>query len=198
MQRVSPDSTSLHVHGVFVDVFEVGVLIIGASGIGKSELALGLLNHGHKLIADDITYFQRNAQNEIIGQCPAPLQDFLEVRGIGILNVRSMFGDQGITIQKQLELLVHIKDTKKIELCDLDRLQGMKRKHKILNIGMPEITIPVAAGRNLAMLVEAAVRNHQLCKQGYNAYDEFMARHKDYLAIDAQAVADDREFLDDD
>ncbi len=177
-------STSLTttMHGVFMDIFGIGVLLTGASGIGKSELALGLINMGHRLVADDAVHFQRMAHESITGSCPALLQDFLEVRGLGILNIRVMYGDKAIKENKRLQLIVNIVAFNAEDLLAIDRLHGMYRSQNILGTKISEVTIPVAPGRNMAALVEGAVRNQVLKLTGYNASDEFIKRQSQLLS----------------
>ncbi|MCK4865007.1 MAG: HPr(Ser) kinase/phosphatase [Gammaproteobacteria bacterium] len=170
-------------HGVFMEVMGIGVLLTGPSGIGKSELALELISRGHRLIADDAPEFKRSAPDTIRGRSPALLKDFLEVRGLGILNIRAMFGDSSIVETKRLRLIVHIdtlldnnnSDTK---IWEIDRIGGSQCKKSILNVDIPEVQIPVAPGRNVAVIIEAAVRNHVLYLNGYNAADDFIKRQQ--------------------
>jgi HPr kinase/phosphorylase len=161
-------------HGVYMEVLGMGVLVTGASGEGKSELALELLSRGHRLIADDATEFSRIAPDIISGACPPALQDFLEVRGLGILNVRNLFGDNSIKKTKYLRLIVHLESMDEERLRSLDRLYGAWRTREVLGMSVPEITLPVAPGRNLAVLVETAVRNHSLRLKGMDATEDFM------------------------
>ncbi len=168
-------------HGVFLDVLGLGVLLTGASGIGKSELALGLINRGHRLIADDAVTFKQIDKETLIGSCPPLLQDFLEVRGLGILNIRVMYGDNAIKQEKRLQLIVHVALFSTEELAQMDRLQGMYRQQSILDVEVPEVTIPLAPGRNIAVLIETAVRNQVLKQHGYLATDEFIARQEQLL-----------------
>ena len=163
-------------HGVFMEVMGTGVLITGDSSIGKSELALELLTRGHRLIADDATEFSRVAPDLLSGTCPEMLQDFLEVRGLGILNVRAMFGASAIKQNRNLRLIVHLQDMD--EAARMDRLQGSRRIRRIQDVEIPEITLPVGPGRNLAVLLEAAVRNHILVSKGYDASKAFIERQK--------------------
>jgi HPr kinase/phosphorylase len=167
-------------HGVFIDVSGVGVLLSGRSGIGKSELALGLINLGHRLIADDSVVFSL-CGDKVIGSCPEVLQDFLEVRGLGILNIRAMFGDTAIKDKKTLQLVINIIQVNQEELYLIDRLQGMHDTCQVLNVVIPEVSIPVAPGRNLAILVEGAVRNHLLKSTGYHSSEEFAKRHQTFM-----------------
>ncbi|MBB71955.1 MAG: hypothetical protein CMF50_06105 [Legionellales bacterium] len=175
---MSNDNTvSVTKHGVFMDVFGHGVLLTGASGIGKSELALNLINRSHRLIADDAVEFSPINEG-IVGRCPPLLQDFLEVRGLGILNIRVMFGDTAIKDAKRLQLIINIVVMDDEALRSMDRLHGMYSEQTILGVAIPEVTIPVAPGRNLATLVEGAVRNQVLKHTGYNASDEFAKRQQ--------------------
>ncbi len=166
-------------HGVFMEVMGTGVLITGDSSIGKSELALELLTRGHRLIADDATEFSRVAPDVLSGTCPEMLQDFLEVRGLGILNVRAMFGASAIKQNRNLRLIVHLQDMD--NAARMDRLHGSRRVRRIQDVEIPEITLPVGPGRNLAVLLEAAVRNHILVSKGYDASEAFIERQKHRL-----------------
>lgn len=168
-------------HGVFMEVMGVGTLITGASSIGKSELALELITRGHRLIADDAPEFAQVTPDALIGTCPEPLQSFLEVRGLGLLNVRAMFGDSAIKTSKYLRLIIHLERMSGKRMQEIDRLQGNRRSRKILDVEIPEITLPVAPGRNLAVLVEAAVRNHILQLKGYDATTDFIERQRRYI-----------------
>jgi HPr kinase/phosphorylase len=165
----------LTLHGVFMEVMAIGVLITGPSGIGKSELALELITRGHRLIADDAPQFSRIAPDIINGTCPEALCDYLEVRGMGIINIRKLYGDSAIKKNKYLKLIVRLEPMSKKQLLHLDRLEGSHNSKNILDIDIPEITLPVAPGRNLAILLECAARNHNLISSGYNAADEFIA-----------------------
>jgi len=166
------------IHGVFMEVMGIGVLLTGPSGIGKSELALELLSRGHRLIADDAPEFRRSAPDTIRGRSPELLKDFLEVRGLGILNVRAMFGDTSIVETKRLRLIVHLDSISENTAWEVDRIGGTLRQRKVLDVDVPEVQIPVAPGRNVAVIIEAAVRNHVLYLNGYNAADDFMQRQQ--------------------
>ena len=163
-------------HGVFMEVMGTGVLITGESSSGKSELALELLTRGHRLIADDATEFARTSPDTLNGTCPEMLRDFLEVRGLGILNVRAMFGASAIKQRRNLRLIVVLQDMD--ETDTIDRLHGSKQTRNIQDVDIPEITLPVAPGRNLAVLLEVAVRNHILNIKGYDASQAFIDRQK--------------------
>ncbi|MEJ2529911.1 MAG: HPr(Ser) kinase/phosphatase, partial [Gammaproteobacteria bacterium] len=166
------------VHGVFMAVFGIGVLITGDSAIGKSELALELINRGHMLVADDTPEFSRIAPDIISGHCPPLLQDFLEIRGLGLLNIRSMFGDSAIKQSKYLSLIIRLKRKKHQEINTVDRLYGSFSEYSLLGLKLPEVTIPIAPGKGIAILVEAAVRQYTQKLHGYNAGDDFVARQR--------------------
>ena len=172
-------------HGVFIEVLGVGVLLTGNAAIGKSELALELISRGHRLIADDAPEFARIAPDIIDGRCPPILSDFLEVRGLGILNIRSMFGDSAIKQHKYLQLIIHLKQLPHDELTKIDRLRGCHSSRMILGLEIAEVTLPIAPGREMAILVEAAARQHIMSLKGYNAADAFIARQQ--AAIDSNS-----------
>ncbi|MEP7181759.1 MAG: HPr(Ser) kinase/phosphatase [Betaproteobacteria bacterium] len=176
LARVLAESTTLH--GVFLDVLEMGVLITGASAIGKSELALELISRGNGLVADDIVELYRISPDTLEGRCPAVLRDFLEVRGIGILNIRTIFGETAVRPRKLLKLMVHLEDHSHEAFSELDRLQVNATFQEILDVPIRKVTIPVAAGRNLAVLVEAAVRNFVLNQRGIDSTKEFIERQQ--------------------
>ena len=169
-------------HGVFMEVHGVGVLLTGSSGIGKSELALELINRGHRLIVDDAPELYRSAPDTIRGTCPPLLRGFLEVRGLGILNIREMFGDSAIKPSKNLRLIVQLLPLDQEQLLELDRLEGSYDTQTILDVEIQEVIIPVAPGRNLAVLVEAATRQYIQLQSGYNASLDFIRRQEKLLA----------------
>src|SRR6185295_10082348 len=174
LARVLAESTTLH--GVFLDVLEIGVLITGASAIGKSELALELISRGNGLVADDIVELYRISPDTIEGRCPTVLKEFLEVRGIGVLNIRTIFGETAVRPRKLLKLMVNLEDHSDEQFSELDRLQVDATFQEILGVPIRKVTIPVAAGRNLAVLVEAAVRNFVLNQRGIDSTKEFIER----------------------
>ena len=165
-------------HGVFLDVFEVGVLLTGASGLGKSELALELISRGHSLVADDAVELHRTAPEVLEGRCPTMLRDFLEVRGLGVLNIRHIFGETSIRPKKQLKLIIQLVPADDDYMKTLDRLSIRTETEAILNVKIRSVVLPVAAGRNLAVLVEAAVRNYILQLRGKDSTKEFLERHQ--------------------
>jgi HPr kinase/phosphorylase len=179
LEKGQADTTT--VHGVFLEVHGMGVLLTGDSGVGKSELALELITRHHRLIADDAAEFSRVGLDTVRGRCPEALRDFLEVRGLGILDIRAMFGDSAIKMSKDLRLIIHLQRLKADALQQLDRLQGSLQSRALLGIEIPVITLPVTTGRNLAVLVEAAVRDHILRRKGYNASEAFISRHQQLM-----------------
>jgi HPr kinase/phosphorylase len=166
------------VHGVFIEVWGVGVLLCGESAIGKSELALELITRGHSLVADDAPNFSRQTPETIIGQCPPILRNFLEVRGLGLLNIAAMYGDWAIRDGMPLDLIIKLAPYNEEMAHEMDRLRGNRGQRTICEIAVPEIVIPVAPGRNLAVLVEAAARNHLLSCKGYDAAEAFISRQQ--------------------
>lgn len=173
------ESTSLH--GVFMEVQGFGVLIKGSAAIGKSELALELISRGHRLIADDIVDFYRVSPERIEGRCPALLQDFLEVRGLGILNIRALFGDNAVKPTKPLDLMIQLELADALNPQDLDRLNANRETETVLDVEVGKVIIPIAAGRNIAVLVEVAVRNHMLLLRGINATRQLTQRQKQMM-----------------
>src|SRR4051794_33454 len=169
-------------HGVFLEVFSIGVLITGEPGSGKSELALELISRGHRLVADDATEFTLIAPDVIDGNCPDMLRDLLEVRGLGVLNVREMFGQTAVKPSKYLRLIVHLKPQKLDAPGDgMARLTGDVGYREVLDVQIPCITIPVAPGRNIAVLAEAAVRSHMLKSKGFDPAQTFIDRQAHQL-----------------
>ena len=163
-------------HGVFMDVFGMGVLITGDSGIGKSELALELVSRGHGLVADDVVELARTAPTTIEGRCPGMLKDYLEVRGLGLLNIRTIFGETAARRKMKLKLIVHLQ--KNLPGEDLPRLPVDSQAQEILGIPVRKVSLHVAPGRNLAVLLEAAVRNCKLQLRGIDSMSEFINRQQ--------------------
>ncbi len=165
-------------HGVFLEVLGMGVLLTGDPAVGKSELALDLITRGSRLVADDAPEFTRIAPDIISGTCPPLLREFLEVRGLGILNIRAMFGDSAIKRSKYLRLIVNLKRMSAEQISGMDRLSGAHADRDVLGVSIPQVTVPVAPGRNLAVLVESAVRNHLLRLKGYDAAEVLIERQQ--------------------
>ncbi len=173
-------------HGVYMEVLGTGVLITGESSVGKSELALELISRGHRLIADDAPEFTQIGPDILDGRSPSILQGFMEVRGLGVLNVREMYGDNAIKINKYLRLIIHMEKMNDDNISDFSRLTGHTRMRKILNVEIPVTLIPVAPGRNLAVIVEAAVRNHILRDNGYDASQQLIDLQQQAIANDSK------------
>lgn len=166
-------------HGVLMDVLGLGVLITGDSGVGKSELGLELISRGHGLVADDVVEISRLAADTLEGRCPPVLKDFIEVRGLGLLDVRTIFGETAVRPKMKLRLIVHL--AKPVPMgggAPGERLPLAEQSEDILGVTVRKVVIPVAAGRNLAVLVEAAVRNYILQLRGIQSSEEFVARQR--------------------
>jgi HPr kinase/phosphorylase len=159
-----------------MDVLGLGVLITGESGVGKSELALELISRGHGLVADDVVEISRIAAKTLEGRCPPMLKDFLEVRGLGVLNIRTIFGETAVRPKMNLKLIVHLEKSGQAGATAAERLPLHELAEDVLGMSMRKIIIPVAAGRNLAVLLEAAVRNYILQLRGIDSTQEFIAR----------------------
>jgi HPr kinase/phosphorylase len=164
-------------HGVFMDVLGVGVLITGESGLGKSELGLELISRNHGLVADDAVELARIAPNMIEGRCPPLLQNLLEVRGLGLLDIRAIFGETAVRRKMRLKLIVHLVRRKTLEE-NYERLPVDQHTEEVLGLPIRKVIIPVEAGRNIAVLLEAAVRNHILQIRGINTLANFMERQQ--------------------
>jgi HPr kinase/phosphorylase len=179
LARALAESTTLH--GVFLDVLGMGVLITGESGVGKSELGLELISRGNGLVADDVVEFYRTAPETLEGRCPPLLKDFLEVRGLGVLNIRTIFGETAVRPRMNLKLIVHLVRPAGQDAVRLERLPLAASSQTVLEVEVRKVSIPVAAGRNLAVLVEAAVRNYVLQLRGIDSTRDFIERHDQHL-----------------
>ncbi len=169
------------IHGVFMEVLGLGILLTGPSGVGKSELALELLTRGHRLIADDAPEFFQATPDTVHGRCPALLEDFIEVRGLGILNVRAMFGDNAILSDKRLSLIIRLEQIDTQNSSPMERLDCTQRHVEVLDMDIPEVVLPLGPGRDLAIIIETAVRNHALHLRGYNSAQDFIKRQRQLI-----------------
>jgi len=176
--RLAPTAA---VHGVLVDVYGIGVLIIGKSGVGKSETALELIKKGHRLVADDCVEIRQEAENLIIGSPPPLLEHLLEIRGIGIIDIMTLFGASAIRPTKRITLIIELEnwDPEKT----YDRLGLDEEKMKIIDTDITKLTIPVQPGRNVSVIIEVAAMNYRLKKMGVNAAQEFSRRLDEVIAI---------------
>jgi len=169
------DRTTMH--GVFMDILGLGVLITGESGLGKSELGLELISRGNGLVADDAVDLFRINQTTIEARCPELLQNLLEVRGIGLLDIRAIFGETAVRRKMRLKLIVHLVRRENFER-DYERIPTEPLTQDVLGIAVRKVIIQVVAGRNIAVLVEAAVRNTILQMRGIDTYQDFMERQR--------------------
>ncbi|WP_261807437.1 HPr(Ser) kinase/phosphatase [Lapidilactobacillus luobeiensis] len=158
-------------HGVLVDVYGLGVLIVGNSGVGKSETALELVKRGHRLIADDRVDVYQKDENTIVGEAPKILKNLMEIRGIGIIDVMNLFGAGAVRTETEISLIVNLENWQKDQ--NYDRLGSNEAKQMIFDVSIPKITIPVKVGRNLAIIIEVAAMNFRARKMGYDATELF-------------------------
>jgi len=170
-------------HGVFMDILGMGVLITGESGLGKSELGLELISRGHGLVADDAVDLYRINQTSVEGRCPELLQNLLEVRGIGLLDIKAIFGETAVRRKMRLQLIVHLVRRETMER-DYERMPYEPLYQDVLGVPVRKAVIQVVAGRNIAVLVEAAVRNTILQLRGIDTYQEFVQRHRAAMSRD--------------
>lgn len=171
-KRLAP---GVSLHGVMIDLFGLGVFIHGDAGIGKSECALDLITRGHRLVSDDVVEFRRVGYSKLVGTSPLIVRNHMEIRGLGIINIKDLFGVSAIIAEKQLDFTIKLErwDSEK----NYDRLGLDDRTVRILDVEVPVIEMPVTSGRNLATLVEVAVRNHLLKLRGIHAAREFVMEH---------------------
>lgn len=170
---------SITLHGVFMEIAGQGVLLSGASGSGKSELALELITRGHRLIADDAPEFILDSAHKLTGSCPAMLQDFLEIHALGVVNIRALFGNEAVCPRAPLDLIVRLEKNASPELRGINNPEI--QMCIVLNLTVPELVLPLQLGRNHAVLLECLVRNHQLQRQGYRASQDFSLRQQQAL-----------------
>ncbi len=164
---LAPRST---LHGVLLDVYGVGVLITGESGVGKSEAALELVKRGHQLVADDVVDVCKVNDNRLTGEAPETIRHFMEIRGIGIIDIKAMFGIGAVTTTKSIDMVIHLENWK--ENKAYDRLGLTEEYTSIMDVKIPQLVLPVRPGRNLAIIIEVAARNFSLKKMGYSAARE--------------------------
>ena len=179
LSKNTADSTS--VHGVLMDVLGMGVLISGDSGLGKSELALELISRGHGLVADDVVEIDRIGPNSLEGRCPPLLQGLLEVRGLGLIDIKTVFGETAVRRKMRLKLIVHLVRRSTME-DQYERLPLQELMQDVLGVPVRKFAIPVAAGRNHAVLTEAAVRATVLSLRGIDTTREFVKRQQQAIS----------------
>ena len=175
-QCLAPRET---LHGVLLEVYGVGVLITGRSGVGKSEAALELVKRGHQLVADDVVDICRVSDNRLTGECPEMVRHFMEIRGIGIIDIRAMYGIGAVAQSKSIDLVIHME--KWVEGKEYDRLGLNDEYITILGVKVPSQTMPVRPGRNLAIIIEVAARNLSMKKLGFSAARELDRRMNEMI-----------------
>lgn len=181
--RLAPTTT---IHGVLVDIYGVGMLITGTSGIGKSETALELVKRGHRLVADDAVEIRQTADNELHGNAPDLIRHLLEIRGLGIINVLTLFGVGAVRNYKKISVVARLELWQQDK--QYDRLGLEEEKTRIIDTDLPLVTIPVRPGRNLAVIIEVAAMNYRLRRMGYNAAQQFTNRLTETIAEDFDEV----------
>lgn len=168
-------------HGILLDIYHTGVLLMGPSGIGKSELGLELISRGHHLVADDAPEFRRCAGNWVEGYCPEILKNYIEIRDLGILDVRTLYGDTAIQASTRLQLIVNLAEMNSVHTEHLDRLVGSFHHHNVLGVDIAALTLGVSPTRNLSVLVETAVRHYRIKRGGYDPAQAFIERQQQLL-----------------
>ena len=171
---------STRMHGVLVEIYGVGVLITGNSGVGKSEAALELLKRGHRLVADDAVDIRRVSAGRLVGQAPEMVRNFMEIRGIGIINVATLFGIGSVMQSKSIDMVVHLEHWQQDK--EYDRLGLTDETRKILDVDVPWLLMPIRPGRNLAVVLEVEARNLRLKQQGYSAAKDLEQRFNERMA----------------
>ncbi|MDX1807619.1 MAG: HPr(Ser) kinase/phosphatase [Paenisporosarcina sp.] len=174
------------VHGVLVDIYGVGILITGKSGVGKSETALELVKRGHRLVADDCVEIRQEAENTLIGNAPKLIEHLLEIRGIGIIDIMTLFGASAVRSFKRISIVIDLEIWDKNKTYD--RLGIEEEKMKIIDTDLTKLTIPVRPGRNLAVIIEVAAMNYRLKRMGVNAAEEFSNRLNDVISQNEDAT----------
>ena len=178
-QRLAPSTT---IHGVLVDVYGIGILITGGSGIGKSETALELVKRSHRLIADDAVEIRQTSDGQLHGTAPELIRHLLEIRGLGIINVMTLFGAGAVRTQKRIALVIKLENWQQDK--QYDRLGLDEEKTRIIDTDIPLVTVPVKPGRNLAVIIEVAAMNFRLKRMGYNAALQFTNKLTETIAED--------------
>ena len=173
-RRLAPHITR---HGVLLDVYGVGVFLSGKSGVGKSEAALELIKRGHQLVADDVVDICRISDDRLIGTCPEKIRHLMEIRGIGVIDVRAMYGIGAVATSKSIDLIIELETWD--ENKAYDRIGIQDNEIEIMGVRVPRQMMPIKPGRNLAIIVEVAARNLSLKRSGYNAARELLAVFQD-------------------
>ena len=173
-RRLAPHVTR---HGVLIDVYGIGVFLSGKSGVGKSEAALELVKRGHQLVADDVVDICRISDDRLIGTCPEKIRHLMEIRGIGVIDVKAMYGIGAVTVSKSIDLVIELETWD--ENKSYDRIGLHEQKTEIMGVSVPHQIMPIKPGRNLAIIVEVAARNLSLKRTGYNAARELSAVFQD-------------------
>lgn len=177
--RLAPTAT---IHGVLVDVYGIGMLITGSSGIGKSETALELVKRGHRLVADDAVEIKQTSDGQLHGSAPELIRYLLEIRGLGIINVMTLFGAGAIRTQKRISVVIKLENWQQEK--QYDRLGLDEELTRIIDTDVPLVTVPVRPGRNLAVIIEVAAMNYRLKRMGYNAALQFTNKLTETIAED--------------
>ena len=175
---LAPRST---LHGVLVDVYGVGILITGESGVGKSETALELVKRGHQLVADDVVDISKVNDKRLVGESPETIRHFMEIRGIGIIDIRAMYGIGSVMMSRSIDLVIHLEHWK--EKKAYDRLGLSEDFTTIMDVRIPQVVLPVRPGRNLAIIIEVAARNFSLKRMGYSAAKELDRRLNEMMGL---------------
>ncbi|MCZ7554952.1 MAG: HPr(Ser) kinase/phosphatase [Bacteroidia bacterium] len=178
------------IHGAFVDVYGVGVLLIGRSGIGKSEIALDLIERGHRLVADDVVMVTQKGEGILMGAGTDMVKHFMEIRGLGLIDIRAMFGIRAIRFQKRLEIVVHLEEWS--DRLDYERTGLDTQEVGILNVNVPHVRLPIFPGKNVTVITEVIALNYLLKHYGYDAANEFSRMLKDHLEQKAKGVTERR------
>lgn len=165
-------------HGVLVEMYGLGVLICGPPGIGKSELAVALVDRGHRLVADDAPEIRMTERGELVGACPPGFEGFIEVRGLGVLDVRELFGASAMSGAVTLDLVLRLRSATEGPLTPAERLEGVRGEIRVLGVAVPESTLLVTSAGGLAVLAECAVRARLLARNGYDGVRDLVRRQR--------------------